>query len=497
MTRIIKIVTGVLISISVTLLSYASYLFLKFNSPIIKNIWIMGIIISICLLGIAILAWFNVSKSGKIVSIVNFIISFLASGFMIYVVLKGAVLDYFQPYSLYDRVIYVSIVGFVILIVILLSQAFISLFKSKVMINYTLSGILICIFLLVFVAYGSLQKDFDYTNINGNPVNIFEANEGGYGIFRIPSIISLPKGSKLKNGYVLDDDLIIVMAEARRNGSLDDGDIDLVMKKSPDGGASWTDLIIVKTWEEGTGKIGNATPVFNSSSGELHLLYIAGSRPSEYKTYLSTSADGGANWIDIGIVYDGIVGPGHGIEIVSGHYKDRLVVPVHGNGGPLTLYSDDGGSHWETGEMLLDGNESEIAQINENGDLIMVVRTNKSVAKPHDPLEKLYAISNNGGETWSSPKIMNNVKEPICMSSIISGNGNLYYSYPDDYYSRSRLSIIKSLNEGDSWVEPILVYAGPSGYSDLAFLTNGHIALVFENGAVEYDERITFVLVEP
>jgi len=497
MTRIINIITGVLIFASVALVSYAAYLFLKFNSPIIKNIWLMGIAIAICLLGIAVLAWFNISKSGRLITIVNLAISLMASGFMVYVVLKGAVLNYFQPYSLYDRVIYVSIAGFAILILVLLTQASISLFTSRTMLKYPLTGVIICIFLLVFVIYGNLQKDFDYTNISSDPLNIFEAGEGDYGIFRIPSIISMPKGSKLKNGHALDDDLIIVLAEARRNGSLDDGDIDLVMKKSPDGGKSWSELIIVKTWKDGTGKIGNATPVFNTSSGELYLLYIAGPKPSEYKTYLSTSADGGVNWIDKGVLYDGIVGPGHGIEIVGGQYDERLVVPVHGNGGPLTLYSDDGGSSWETGEMLLDGNESEIAQINEQGDLIMVVRTNKPVAKPHDPLEKIYAISSDGGETWSVLKIMENVKEPICMSSIISGNGNLYYSYPDDYFSRSRMSIAKSINEGESWTVTQLIYAGPSGYSDMALMTNGNVALVFENGAVEYDERITFVLVEP
>jgi len=307
----------------------------------------------------------------------------------------------------------------------------------------------------------------------------------------------LPKGTKLKSGHLLNDDMIIAMAEARRNGSLDDGDIDLVMKKSSNGGKSWSDLIILKTWEDGTGKIGNATPVYDVSGGELHLFYIAGSKPSEYKTYLSTSDDGGLSWIDKGVLYDGIVGPGHGIEINGGNYNGRLIVPVHGNGGPLALYSDDDGINWETGEMLNDGNESEIVQINDDGHLIMVVRTNKPVAKPHGQLEKLYAGSINGGETWSEPETMQGIKEPICMSSIINNRSSLYYSYPDDYYSRSKMTVIKSTDRGTSWIEPQLIYAGPSGYSDLAALSDGSVALVFENGAVEYDERITFILMNP
>ena len=40
-------------------------------------------------------------------------------------------------------------------------------------------------------------------------------------------------------------------------------------------------------------------------------------------------------------------------------------------------------------------------------------------------------------------------------------------------------------------------HAGPAGYSDLGLLSNADALLLFENGAVEFDERITLVRINP
>jgi len=39
----------------------------------------------------------------------------------------------------------------------------------------------------------------------------------------------------------------------------------------------------------------------------------------------------------------------------------------------------------------------------------------------------------------------------------------------------------------------MLIYQGPSGYSDLGVAEDHNLYLIFENGAIEYDERITFL----
>src|SRR5690606_32490637 len=51
---------------------------------------------------------------------------------------------------------------------------------------------------------------------------VFVSGEEGHGIYRIPSIISLPNGD------------LLAIAEGRVNGAADFGDINLVMKRSRD-----------------------------------------------------------------------------------------------------------------------------------------------------------------------------------------------------------------------------------------------------------------------
>ena len=100
--------------------------------------------------------------------------------------------------------------------------------------------------------------------------DIFVGGEGGYRIYRIPGLLVLATGSRLADGQSLDRDRILAFAEARRDGALDTGIIDLVMKYSEDGGYSWSkQAVVCKYRREGKrGKCGNATPVFDSISGK-------------------------------------------------------------------------------------------------------------------------------------------------------------------------------------------------------------------------------------
>src|SRR6266511_144494 len=83
-------------------------------------------------------------------------------------------------------------------------------------------------------------------------VDVFEAGKDGYHTFRIPSLIVTPKGT------------VIAVCEGRRNGRGDSGDIDLVMKRSFDNGATWTPLQVIDDTGENT--TGNPTMVAERTS---------------------------------------------------------------------------------------------------------------------------------------------------------------------------------------------------------------------------------------
>jgi len=79
------------------------------------------------------------------------------------------------------------------------------------------------------------------------------------------------------------------------------------------------------------------------------------------------------------------------------------------------------------------------------------------------------------------------------MVSLVSQGETLYFSYLDDYHSRAMLTVAKSEDGGTYFKERKLIYPGPAGYSDLTILSNGDLLLLFENGAVEYDQRLSLV----
>lgn len=494
MPKLLRLVKNTIYTAAVLSLAAAAFLFMKFNGPIIKNDVLLYTTLTLNLLGLIAVLFIRKKTDDRKKIGINLAGSLAVSGFLIYSVLTSVLIDFFQPLSLYDQVIYLALTGLVILMFFLIIRGIAGVIRKEVSFQAMLSSVLLLVFLLQFYGLGTLQKDFEYTNIEGEARVIFDSGESGYKIFRIPTLLILPEGSVLNNGRTLESDLLIAMAEARRNGSLDHGDIDLVQKRSTDGGKTWSELKIVRTYEPGEGKIGNSTPVFDSVSGKIILLHLAGvQEKSGVDTYKISSNDGGLTWTEPEFIYEGAVGPGHGIMIQNGPYAGRLVVPGYNKGGSLSLYSDDHGKTWQISEKLDDGNEAEITEINENGDLLMVVRTNQGVAQPHGPLEKLYTTSSDGGKTWSELKIMNGIKEPICMSSIVRSGNALYYSHPDDYYSRGQMTIAASYDEGKTFSDRKLIYQGAAGYSDLGVLSDGDLILVFEGGAIEYDEQIRLV----
>ena len=61
---------------------------------------------------------------------------------------------------------------------------------------------------------------------------VFERGESGYHSFRIPALLTTPRGT------------LLAFAEGRRNNLNDSGDIDLVLKRSQDKGKTWSELSV-------------------------------------------------------------------------------------------------------------------------------------------------------------------------------------------------------------------------------------------------------------
>jgi sialidase-1 len=342
-------------------------------------------------------------------------------------------------------------------------------------------------------------------------VDVFVAGEGGYHTHRIPSVIATPGGA------------LLAFAEGRRDGGGDTGDIDLLLKRSEDGGATWSALAVIG--DTGPHTFGNPCPVVDRSTGTIWLLtthnrgedrereIIAGTSRGSRTVWSMHSTDEGRTWsAPVEITARAkrpdwtwyATGPGVGIQTRSG----RLVIPanhaVAGTGVHRShlLVSDDHGATWRIGAVSVEGtNESQVVEL-ADGTLMLNMRNYHDYSKKvyDSKRERQVSFSDDGGMTWTAPRPDPALIEPICQGAIQryrwagkEGGSVILFSNPANRSARVNLTLRASFDEGQTWPVSQVIHPGPSGYSDLAVLANGEIGCLFEAGDQHSFEQIRFV----
>lgn len=344
--------------------------------------------------------------------------------------------------------------------------------------------------------------------------DLFRAGDNGYALYRIPGIVVTAKGT------------VLVYSEARKTASGDWNQIDLVLRRSVDGGRSFdpavpigrVDVPIQKNPVALKQKLAKAEEVTTNNpvaiadrSGAVHFLFCI-----EYmRCFYMRSDDDGRSFstpVEITSAFDAFrpdydwkvlaTGPGHGIQLRGG----RLVVPVWlstGTGGHAhrpsivsVIHSDDSGKTWKRGDVaawntpeLVNPNETSIAELSDGRVLLNI----RSESKEH---RRAVTISQDGATKWSTPRFDPALLEPICMASLLRPSGStLLFANPDTLepatkkpgQSRDRrnLSVKVSDDDGATWPVSRTIEAGLSGYSDLAALPDGTILCYYERGSTD------------
>lgn len=78
------------------------------------------------------------------------------------------------------------------------------------------------------------------------------------------------------------DGSLLAFAEARRHGTADRGDIDLVVRRSADEGRTWGEMTVV--WDDAGNTCGNPAPVLVRETGRIVLLACWNSGPTTNAT---------------------------------------------------------------------------------------------------------------------------------------------------------------------------------------------------------------------
>jgi len=321
--------------------------------------------------------------------------------------------------------------------------------------------------------------------------NVFTASQEGYHTFRIPALLVTKQGT------------LLAICEGRKTGRGDHGDLDLVQKRSTDGGKTWGPLELIYE-EGGTEKvtIGNPCPVVDQTTGAIWLPF---NRDND-RVLMTSSSDNGKTWAkprDITADTKAkdwnwyATGPGNGIQLSRGKYKGRLVIPCDHRvgadkadkagwdhaGRSHVIYSDDHGQTWKLGGSTdFAMNECAVVEL-ADGTLMLNSRSYRGKAC------RGVSLSKDGGATWAPTTDDPALVESICQASLIShsppagpqaGKNLLLFSNPAVPKGRTHLTVRLSEDEGKTWPHSRLVCEGHSAYSSLAILPSGEIGLLYE-----------------
>lgn len=343
---------------------------------------------------------------------------------------------------------------------------------------------------------------------------VFKKGDNGVHTYRIPSMVQTNEGT------------ILAFAEARQNSRKDTGDINLVLRRSEDGGRTWGDIITV--WDDAENVCGNPTPVVDRTTGRI-LLFSTWNNGQDVekdihaRTSIDTrrifvlySDDDGLTWSDAREITEAVklpewtwyaTGPCHAIQLTKGKLKGRIVVPCnHGVLGQGThsqgthshvFYTDDGGETFHLGGCPEVGNEATVAEL-KSGDLLLNMRGPRTEDRVEKGAARLAAVSHDGGETFAEPYSEHGLIEPVCNASIINyyKNGRttstLLFSNPEHKTKRKNMSVRQSDDSGKTWRTVCRLSDLPAAYSDLLVLDNGDVAIFYETGVDSCYEKMVF-----
>jgi sialidase-1 len=328
----------------------------------------------------------------------------------------------------------------------------------------------------------------------------FKSKTDGYFCYRIPSLIVSPKGT------------LLAFCEGRKTSTSDDGDNDLVLRRSTDGGRTWEPLQLVH--EEGGDAVitvGNPCAVVDRDTGTVWLTM----NRKNGRVLVTSSDDDGKTWAPVRDITNSTskegwgwyaMGPGCGIQLRHGKHKGRLVIPANhrttpdrsGPSASHVVYSDDHGKSWKIGGIVgLHSNECQVAELND-GKLLINCRNHwgRSGGKPELKGKRITATSDDGGLTWSEPTLDDELNEPTCQAGLIAlekpsrdGQTRLIFTNPDSR-ARERMTVRLSEDGGATWPKKRLIHAGSTGYSSPAELPDGQVGLLYEidnYGAIAFE----------
>lgn len=360
--------------------------------------------------------------------------------------------------------------------------------------------------------------------------------EAGVDTYRIPGLATAPDGS------------LIAIFDARYDSKRDlQGNIDIAMRRSCDGGISWSPMQRVLDMGEWGGLpekfngVSDACIISDKNTGRLFVAGLwmhgaldadgkwieglddssdywihqwkgKGSQPGlgvkETCQFLIThSDDNGSTWsAPQNITTDTkrtewwlyAPAPGQGLTLSDG----TLVFPTQGRdsiGTPFSniTYSRDGGKTWTASNPAYSNvTECNAVELND-GSVMLNMRDNRNRGHK-SPNGRRICTTSDLGSTWEEhPTSRSALTEPTCMASLYRhdyslGDGSqksiLLFANPNNYKKRIDMTLKVSFDDGATWPEDSRILFDETkgmGYSSITSVDDNTIGILYESGLAD------------
>lgn len=336
-------------------------------------------------------------------------------------------------------------------------------------------------------------------------IRVRSSGDDGVAAYRIPGLVTSRKGT------------LIATYDIRHKDSRDlQGDIDIGISRSTDGGKTWGPMITAMDMgtyadlpQELNG-IGDPCILVDEVSGDI-LLFAAWTHGGEAgkaawwtagqgfspettpQLMMSRSSDDGLSWSEpVNLTRQvkreewnfTFQGPGRAITMEDG----TLVVPFQHQEADRTpaagiMYSRDRGKTWTVHEYAkINTTESQVVEV-EPGVLMLNMRDNRGTGRA------VY-VTRDMGRSWTPHSSDGSLVEPVCMASLIKvpaaenalGKDILLFSNPSDRRRRKDITVRMSLDGGVTWTRSLLLDEGEGwGYSCLTMIDKNTAGILYES----------------
>ncbi|MFA7457901.1 MAG: exo-alpha-sialidase [Bacteroidales bacterium] len=349
---------------------------------------------------------------------------------------------------------------------------------------------------------------------------------------RIPGLITTSQGT------------LIALYDARWERERDlQGDIDICINRSTDGGRTWgpmQQVLDMGSWgrlPERYNGVSDGCILVDENTGDIYVagLWMHGVLDPEngkwVKNLNDTSTDWNHQWrsfgsqpgydvkqssqflitksVDDGLTWSDPVNitcqvkpeswwlmapaPGHGITLEDG----TLVFPAEGRtetGLQIStiVFSKDGGKSWQSGNpAYTNTNECMAVQLSDGSIMLnMRERSNRGRLEGNG---RAVSVTNDMGTTWTEhPTSRNALIEPACMASLhkhtyLNKNGEkqalLFFFNPNSKTARNNFTLKCSLDDGQTWPGELWILMDQNngyGYSCITSIDNDTIGILYE-----------------